>query len=429
MKYRNKNTNNNQSPNSMMLRRTLFLLTVCGILAFARVGLRLVKLQIIDHDMYEKMAIEQQVRDVNVEASRGTIYDRNMKILAMSASVDDIFISPAEIDMYHEDPKLIAKGLSEILDVDYDSIIEKTKNTKSWYQTIAKKVEPEISEKVRDFKDEHKLKGIKLEESSKRYYPYSNSAAHLIGFVGQENQGFAGIELKYNNALTGVDGRVVRVKNAVGTDMLFTSYEDYYDAVDGNDVVSTIDQNIQHYIEKHLNKAVKDFGCKNGAAAIAMEVDTGAILGWASLGDFDLNNYQNVSEEAQKLIDAEPNEEKKQELLQDAQFHQWRNKGLSDTYEPGSTFKIITMAMALNEGVVHQNDSFYCDGTVDVLGRTKPVNCWKHGGHGSQNLVQALQHSCNVAFVNIGQRVGAESFTITVKLSDFLKLQAILTHP
>lgn len=399
------------TPNAMMLRRTLFLLIVCGIVAFAVLGLRLFKLQIIDHDFYETRAIEQQVRETTVTAARGTIYDTNMKILAMSASVDDIFISPREIEMYKEDPELIAKGLSEILGVDYESILAKTANKKSWYQTVARKVEPEVSDKVREFKNKYDLKGVKIEEDTKRYYPYSSLAAHVIGFVGMENKGLSGIESYYNNVLTGVNGRVVRAKNAAGTDMLFTSFEDYYDAEDGKDIVLTIDSTIQHYIEKHLEQAVRDYDVKKGAAAIAMDVNTGAILGMASLGNFDLNNYQQVaSEDARALIDAEQDKTKKQELLTEAQLLQWRNKAISDTYEPGSTFKIITLSMALNEGVVKPSDTFYCGGTVDVPGRNDPVKCWKSGGHGSQTLTQALQHSCNVAFVNIGLKVGAEKF-------------------
>jgi stage V sporulation protein D (sporulation-specific penicillin-binding protein) len=398
------------TPNSMMLRRTLFIMIVCGIVAFAVLAMRLLKLQIFDHDFYETSAIEQQVRETTVTAARGTIYDTNMKILAQSASVENVFISPAEIKMYNEDPTLIAKGLSEILGVSYDSILAKTANTKSWYQTIAKKVEPEVSDKVREFKNTNKLKGIKLEEDSKRYYPYSSLASQVIGFVGMDNIGESGVESYYNDDLTGENGRVVRAKNAAGTDMLFTSFEDYYDAQDGENVVLTIDSTIQYYMEKHLQQAVRDYDVQNGAAAIAMDVNTGAILGMASLGNFDLNNYQLVDDATQKSIDAEQDSKKKQELLSQAQFKQWRNKAISDTYEPGSCFKILTLSMALNEGVVKTSDTFYCDGTVDVPGRTEPVKCWKTTGHGSQTLTQALQHSCNVAFVNIGLRVGAEKF-------------------
>ena len=393
-----------------MLRRTLFLLIVCGIVAFAVLGLRLFKLQIIDHNFYETAAIEQQVRETTVTAARGTIYDTNKKILAMSASVDNIYLCPRDIALYNEDPTLIAQGLSEILGVDENDILAKAAKTKSWYQMIVRKVEPEVSDKVREFKNENNLKGVKIEEDSKRYYPYSRLASQVIGFVGTDNTGLSGIELYNNSILTGVNGRIVRAKNAAGTDMLFTNFEDYYDAQDGKDVVLTIDSTIQYYIEKHLEQAIRDYDVQNGACAIAMDVDTGAILAMASLGNFDLNNYQLVDEDVQAIIDAEPDETEKQRLLSEAQLLQWRNKAISDTYEPGSTFKIVTLSMALNEGVISTNDSFYCPGNVDVPGRLEPINCWKTTGHGAQTLTQALQHSCNVAFVNIGLRVGAEKF-------------------
>ncbi len=397
-------------PNSMMLRRTLFLLAVCGIVAFVVLGARLFKLQIIDHEKYESEAIEQQVRDTIVNAARGTIYDTNMKILAMSASVDDVFISPKEIKLYGDDPLVIANGLAEILGIESQPILDKMSDTDSWYKTVAKKVEPEISDKIREFVKENDIKGVHLEENTKRYYPYSSLASHVIGFVGMENKGLAGIENYYDDTLTGINGRVVRAKNAAGTDMLFTTFEDYYDAKDGNDVVLTVDSTIQYYVEKSLEQAVRDYDVQNGAAAIAMDVNTGAVLAMASLGNFDLNNYQIVSDDARAIIDAEENEEQKAELLYKAQQLQWRNKALSDTYEPGSTFKIITLAMALNEGVVSRESSYFCGGSVEVLGRNDPVKCWKAGGHGSQNLTQSLQHSCNVAFVNIGLKVGAERF-------------------
>lgn len=394
----------------MMLRRTLFLMTVCGIVAFVVLGCTLFKLQVIDHETYESQAIEQQVRGTIVNAARGTIYDTNMKIMAMSASVDDVFISPAEIKLYEIDPMLVSEGLSEILGVDATAIYEKTKDVKSWYKTVAKKVEPEVSDKVREFISENDIKGVHLEENTKRYYPYSSLASHIIGFVGTENTGLAGIESYYNTSLTGINGRVVRARNAAGTDMLFTSFEDYYDAQDGKDVVLTVDSTIQYYIEKHLEQAVRDYDVQNGAAAIAMDVNTGAILGMASLGNFDLNNYQALSDDAQALVDAQEDEEQKAKLLNEQQQLMWRNKAINDTYEPGSTFKIITLSMALNDGVVTPADTFFCGGSVKVPGDTKPRSCWKTAGHGSQTLTQALQHSCNVAFINIGVKVGAERF-------------------
>ncbi len=193
--------------------------------------------------------------------------------------------------------------------------------------------------------------------------------------------------------------------------MLYTNFEDYFDAEDGSDTTLSIDASIQYYIEKHLSQALKDYGIQNGAAAICMEVDTGAILAMASLGNFDLNNYQAISDEAlAEIEETAASEEERSALYAAAQQLQWRNKAVSDTYEPGSTFKIITLAMALNEGVVAEGSSFYCGGSMEVLGRTTPLKCWKTHGHGQQTLTQVVQHSCNVAFVRIGQLVGAEKF-------------------
>lgn len=398
-------------PNRMMLRRTLFLLSVCGIAAFIVLAAKLYDIQIVHHDEYEAAAIAQQVRETTVSAARGTLYDRNGRILAISAGVDTIYISPAEIERGHEDAEAIAKGLSEILGVDYETILKRAQNTKSWYEVVARKVEPEVSEKVREFKVKGGYSGIKIEADTKRYYPNGSLASHVIGFVGLENKGLGGIEARYDSLLSGKNGYVMRSTTAAGTDMLYSSYEDYVDAEDGQSLSLTIDSTIQYYIEKHLAQAVADYDIQNGAAAICMEVDTGAILSMASLGNFDLNDYQTISAEAEAEIRAAAqSDEEYNELYSLAQQLQWRNKAISDTYEPGSTFKIITLAMALEEGVVSENSSFYCGGSMNVLGRGSPLKCWKYGGHGSQSLTQAVQHSCNVAFVNIGQLVGEEKF-------------------
>ena len=398
-------------PNRMMLRRTLFLMSVCGIAAFLALGARLCQIQIFQHDEYEAAAIAQQVRETTVSAARGTIYDRNGAILAISAGVDTVYISPAEIERNNEDKEAIARGLAEILDADYETILKKAGNTKSWYEVVARKVEAETAELVRKFKAEGGYVGIKIESDTKRYYPNGSLASHVIGFVGLDNTGLGGIESRYDSLLSGENGYVMRSTTAAGTDMLYQSYEDYVDAHNGDSLTLTIDAVIQSYVEKHLAQAVEDYDIQNGAAAICMEVDTGAILSMVSLGNFDLNDYQTISAEAEaKISAAAQSEEEYDELYALAQQQQWRNKAISDTYEPGSTFKIITLAMALEEGVVNENSSFYCGGSMNVLGRGSPLKCWKYGGHGPQSLTQAVQHSCNVAFVNIGQLVGEEKF-------------------
>ncbi len=417
------------SPNRMMLRRTLFLMIVCGIVAFIALAVRLFQLQILDHDTYESAAVEQQLRQTTVSAQRGTIYDRNMNILAMSASVSNIYISPAEIKMNEENPAYIAQGLADILGLDYNDVYQKTLNTESWYATVARKVEDDVTDKVREFKEnagrnamgepvadesEHKsLTGVKIEEASKRYYPYGSLASHVIGFVGSDDHGLSGLEFYYDDVLSGTDGRIVRATNANGTDMMFTDFEDYYDAVDGQSMVLTLDQTVQYYLEKHLETASETYDLQDGAAGIVMDVNTGGILGMASLGNFDLNDYLTISPEAQERVDRADihTEEERDTLLEEERQLQWRNKALSDTYEPGSVFKIITLAAGLESGAVDPDTSaFYCGGSIDVLGRTDPLNCANIYGHGNLNLADAAKYSCNVAFVTIGLQIGAEQF-------------------
>lgn len=409
-------------PGRQMLRRCAVLSVLFGIAAFAVLLARLYKLQIIDHEKYEAMAIEQQLRDTPGSTSRGVIYDSNMNVLAISASVDNVYLSPAEIEKYGEDRELIARGLSEILGLDYDELYEKTGRSGSWYVTAARKIESEKADEIRAFKAEHGLRGVRLETDTKRYYPNSELACHLIGFVGTDNYGLEGIEAKYDELLSGTAGSTRRATNAYGTELLFTQYEDYVPGEYGCDIITTIDSTIQYYVEKHLRQAVEDYDIQNGAGAIAMNVNTGEILAMASLGGYDLNDFLAVNEKAQTEIDAAESEEERLELLTKAQTLQWRNKALSDTYEPGSTFKIITLAMALEEGKTSLQDSFYCGGNVNVVGRSSPIRCWKTEGHGSQNLTQAVQHSCNVAFVNIGQRIGAERFYEYCDAFGFLNL-------
>ena len=399
-------------PTNKMLRRTLFLLGVCGIAAFLVLIGKLFDIQILHHKEYETAAIEQQVRETTIDSGRGSIYDRNMNILAMSASADTIYISPAEIVMYDEDPVLIAQNLSRILGVDYGKIMEMTQDTKSWYKTVARKVEQDVSDRVREFKNEYELKGVKIETDSKRYYPYGSLACHVVGFVGYENSGLSGLEFSMNSVLTGSAGRVVRAKNAYGTDMLYTKFEDYFDAEDGYSVVTTIDRTIQYYMEKHLKQAAEDFGVRNGAAAIAMDVRTGEILGMVSLDNFDLNNYQEVSDRVKAEMEETTDEVVRSTIFQQAQQAQWRNKAVEEMYEPGSTFKPVTVAMALEEGAVTLDSEFYCGGFIQVPGDLGEDgrHCWKTEGHGMQTLTQCLQHSCNVAMIQIAQKVGAEKY-------------------
>ncbi len=431
MAIKRKTKNGPVSPNTMMLRRTLFLMIVCGIVAFVLLGWRLFTIQILDHDLYEAKAVEQQLRETTVSAQRGSIYDRNMNLLAMSASTQNVYLSPAEMVMYDEDPAVISAALAEILDMDFYEIYEKCQQRGSWYVTVARKVDDDVAEKIREFKasghtyrkDDGSValdkdgnpalrpyQGVKLEEATKRYYPYSTLASHVIGFVGADDYGLAGVEYYYDDLLSGTDGRIVRATTAAGTDMLFTDFEDYYDAEDGKSIVLTIDETVQYYLEKHLQLAVENYDLQNGAAGIVMDVNTGAILGMASLGNYDPNNYLEISEGAQKLLENVQDEAAREALITEARNEQWRNKAISDTYEPGSTFKIITLAMGLESGAITMDSTFFCGGSMDVPGRTDPLNCWNTGGHGAETLTEAIMNSCNVALVHIGQAVGAERF-------------------
>ena len=397
-------------PNRTMLRRALFLLTVCGIVAFIVLGMQLFRLQILRHTELETAALEQQLRRTSVTAGRGAIYDCRGNVLAMSASAWSVYVSPGEIAMYGEDPEAIADALHEILGADREDILSRIADRSAWYKTVARQVSDEQVSLLRQFKNENNIQGIKIEPAVRRIYPYSTLASHVIGFVGADNIGLAGLEFTRNKDLTGTDGSILRLKNSVGTDMLFSQYEDYVNAENGLDAHLTLDANIQYFLEKHLAQAVEDFDIRNGAAGILMDPDTGAILAMASLGNFDLNHYQWVAEDILSEIRAVPDPEERKSLLSAAQLRQWRNKAISDTYEPGSTFKILTLSMALEEGIASESSRFFCPGSMNVPGRGKPLRCWKHAGHGSQTLTEAVQHSCNVAFSTLGLRVGEETF-------------------
>lgn len=404
--------NSGQRPNRSILSRTLIVATMCGIVAFLLLGMQLFKVMIIQHDYYEKLAVSNQTRETTVNATRGTIYDSKGAVLAISASAENIFISPYEINKYDEDINLIANFLSDLLGVDRESIIEKSKDVEYWYKTIATAQPSEITDQVREFKKANNIVGVHLETTSKRYYPNENLACHIIGFTGTDGDGLEGIERLYDSYLQGTDGSIIRLKAEDGSNMPLSNYEYYFDAQNGCDVTLTIDSTIQFILEKHLDQAIEDYNIQNGGCGIVMNINTGEIYGMASRGDYDLNNYLAVSEETQAKLDLITDEDEYLKALGSAQLEQWRNTAVSNTYEPGSVFKILTMAMALEEGVADLNSHYNCSGSIQVLGRKAddPVKCWRTTGHGTQTLTEAAQHSCNCAFVKIGIDVGAELF-------------------
>lgn len=398
------------APTRQMYRRCACLIMIFSVIGIAVLLARLYKIQITDHAYYEALALSQQMRSTPGAKNRGTIFDRNLNVLAVSATVDNVYISPVEISQYGENRELIAQGLAQILNLDYNEVYDKTGRTGSYYVTVARKLEKEKADELRRFKNENNLRGVHLEADTKRYYPNSSLACHVLGFVGVDNIGLEGTEAHYNAYLSGTAPQTRRLTNALGTDMPYTNYEAFIDGDAGCDIVMTIDSTIQFYVEKHLKQAVADYDIQNGAGAIAMDVNTGEILAMVSLNNYDLNNFLEVDDTTAAQIAECEDPEEKSRILSEAQMRQWRNKTISDTYEPGSTFKILTLSMALEEAKVGLSDSFFCPGYVSVPGRTSPIRCWKTEGHGSQNLTQAVQHSCNAAFVNIGLRIGAERF-------------------
>lgn len=399
-----------KGPNKKMVNRATVVLTVFVSLLLVVMTGYMAYYQIIKHDFYQAKAITQQTMDTEINANRGTIFDRNGVALALSATVETVFISPASVKD-DEQARLIASRLSEILDVDEETIYKKAQKT-NYYEVIKRKVEKDVADEVRKFIDESKVTAVHLVEDTKRYYPYGSLASHVIGFVGTDNIGLDGVEDVYNEYLQGVNGKLITAKNASGTELPF-EYETYIEAKNGNDVTLTIDATVQHYLEKHIENARQENKCLNGAAAMIMDVKTGGILGMVSKPDYDLNNYYEVTDSMLLEGLSKLTGDQLETETDNARNTMWRNKLIVDTYEPGSTFKIITSSVAVEENIVSDSDSFYCPGYYRVAGTT--IRCWKHGGHGSQNFAEAIQNSCNPAFMMIGGRIGSELFYKYIK--------------
>ena len=395
-----------------LLVRTLFLLAVCGVAAFAVLAARLYDVQIVNSDYYESRTLSGQLRETTIEARRGTIYDVNGKILAMSGPVENVFISPLEMELEDQDSRFIAEGLSYILGVDFSGIIEKAGRSSSQYQVIKHNVDADEAELVREFIRDHRLKGIHFEPASQRYYPNDHLASQVLGFVGTDNIGLDGIEQRFDDQLTGVSGRMIRLTNARGTDLLLAGFGDHYDAKDGNDITLTLNMSVQYYIEKHLAQAIIDYDILGGAMCIAMNPKTGEILAIANYPNFNPNDFLKIDSTEMDKVSAIEDEEEMMEAYRNAQFRQWRNQSLADSYEPGSVFKILTFAMALEEDKADIDSVFYCDGIIelDVHGEMSERKCWKRWGHGSMSLSAAMENSCNIACVNLGLRVGSRNF-------------------
>ena len=425
------NREQNQRANRTILRRTLVLMVLCGIVAFVPLIGTLYHLMITEHDYYNEKAIKNQTRSTKLTATRGVIYDANMNVLASSSTVETVFIDPNEIAEQMKQPEnsnlldQIARGLGEILDVEPSFVYEQAADKQYRYKVIKRKISEELADEVRAFISENSITGVYLETDLKRYYPNSSLAAQALGFVSSDNNGSEGLEAYYNEELSGTAGKVVTSKGNYGSEMLYT-YEKYYDASDGSSLITTIDSTVQAYVEKNLQNAIDKYDIKNGAFCIVMDVNTGEIKAMATLGSYDPNNYLEIyddttallleNERAAALALPEASaayeaaiETYKQDVAA-ARMAQWRNRCVSDGYEPGSTFKLITLASALDSGAVTLNDSFYCGGQEKFTGREQILNCWKSAGHGAQTTAQALGNSCNIAFGHIGLRMGGDTF-------------------
>ena len=406
----NRKNENVRRANRIIQTRSFVLMILMGVVMFVLLFFRLFDLQITRHEELQGKAVNQQTRRTVVTANRGTIYDAGGNILAISSSAETIILSPLEIDNAvndTEDPvswtkESLAAGLAEILGKDASAIRKRMDNVKSQYEVIQLRADEDTAAKVRSYVDENKIAGVHLVADTKRYYPYGSLAAQVIGFVGDENTGLYGLEAYYEKELEGQSGLVISSKDQAENDMLYT-YEQYFAAKNGSDLTLTLDTTIQYYLEKGIESMVDKFSAANGASGIVMDARTGGILAMASYPNYDLNDFLTVSDQTlQERI------ERGESTVADMQLLQWRNKALNDTYEPGSTFKILTLSAALEEGVVDKTTTVNCGGSVNISGYT--IHCSNKNGHGLQTLVQSVGNSCNPAFINYGLRIGSEKF-------------------
>ena len=406
-------------------RRILLIGTILGLAAFIPVSIRLYDLMIRQYDYYADLALRNQTRTTLVTAERGTIYDVNMNILAASQSVENVYLDPHELKQAKEDIPAIAAFLGELLDLEPAWIETQAEDLRLRYKQIASRIDEETARKIRQYINENDVAGIHLEPNTQRYYPYGTLAAQVIGFTNASNEGSEGIEAAYNSFLTGETGRVITTKGNNEMDMPF-SYENFVTSRQGCSMILTLDTTVQACLEKQMENAIARYDVQNGAFGMVMNVNTGEILAMATLGSYDPNNYQQIAdpasaaaiEELRLAYLMEPagseayvtGKTAYQQAVQAARLKQWRNRCISDGYEPGSTFKVLTMAAALDCGAINLETGFHCSGAEQIPGRAQRLHCWRSTGHGSEQTPQALQNSCNIAFAHIALKLGGERF-------------------
>lgn len=405
-------------------RRIMGTLLALGILAFVPIAWRLYHLMVRDYDYYASLALRNQTRTTSVAPDRGTIYDRNMNILASSVSVENIYLDPHELKQSRADIDGLAAFLGPLLDRDPQWIRDQASDTTRRYKQVGYRVEEDIAAAVRTYINNTGISGVHIEPSSRRVYPYGTLAAQVIGFTNDSGEGSEGVEASYDSYLSGKSGKVVTTKGNNEMDMPF-SYENYLASQPGCSVVLTLDATVQACLEKELESAIARYDVQNGAFGVVMNCKTGEILAMATLGSYDPNDYQKVYdqeendrlEEMRQAYEAMPLSQERteaekayREALSAARLKQWRNRVLSDGYEPGSTFKTMTMAAALDCGAIDLETNFYCRGAEQIPGRSQRLHCWRSAGHGAEKTPQALQNSCNIAFAHIALKLGGERF-------------------
>lgn len=398
-----------KGPAQRLRQRTAILILLILVLGFGAAVLRLTYLTTVQSSELQESAVDLQLADTTVSAKRGTIYDANGNVLAESASVWQVVMSPVNFKN-DKQRQAAAKGLSEIFDLEYNDVLDDTKQ-QSHYVVVKRRIESDEREKVLELidtlkKDYSCSSVIQLLDDYKRYYPKNSLASSVIGFTGSDDQGLEGIEYEYDSYLSGTPGRIITAQNARGTDMPFR-YEQNVESEDGNNVYLTIDETIQSICEKYMQKGVEDNNVLNKGVCIAMDVNTGAILAMVTTDGYDLNNPYELSAKDKKKIKSTA-KSKQAEAESAALSNMWRNKAVADTYMPGSVFKMCVASAALEENLVNEKTSFTCTGSIEVEGET--IHCSNISGHGTQNFVEVISNSCNPAFIQIGQMLGAGKF-------------------
>lgn len=403
---------------------------ILGTLAFFPIAARLLQLTVVDHGYYTAKALNNQTRSTAVLTERGMIYDRNMNVLAVSRSVEHVYLDPQELKQARVDLEKLSLFLGERLGKEPQWILEQAKDTRRRYKQVASGISTETADEIRGYILEKNISGVHLEPSVRRSYPFGDLASQVIGFTNLSGQGSEGIEAAYDAFLSGPMARVLTTKGSNEMDMPF-SYENLVVPRESCNLILTLDTTVQSCLENRLREAIAKYDVQNGAFGLVMNCKTGEILAMATLGGYDPNDYQRVADEKTagelEALEAEyrsfPENSEEYirgrqaytDLLTRARLKQWRNRVISDGYEPGSTFKVLTMAAALDCGAIDLNTHFYCRGAERIQGRAQLLHCWRAAGHGAEQTPQALQNSCNLAFAHIALKLGGERFYDYVK--------------